>query len=145
MPLHILAYTCRCCPDCNYPAGYKSVYFNLETATVLLCAWSFVWVNALGVSMHRILHLFSKGRLSYRALVPALLSFYPLFYVSADFVVRYCSVAPSAAAQQARRSRVHVAHLLPASTSQVCSQYSTRKHRTCDLPACCTGFSLDNR
>jgi hypothetical protein len=59
------------------------VYFNLEAATVLLCAWSFVWVNALGVSMARILLLFSKGRLSYRALVPALLSFYPLFYVSA--------------------------------------------------------------
>jgi hypothetical protein len=69
------------------------VYFNLEAATVLLCAWSFVWVNALGVSMHRILQLFSKGRLSYRALVPALLSFYPLFYVSAAFAALLCSVA----------------------------------------------------
>lgn len=60
--------------------GYKSVYFNLEAATVLLCAWSFVWVNALGVAMQRILLLFRAGRLSYQALVPALLSFYPLFY-----------------------------------------------------------------
>ncbi|KAF6255588.1 hypothetical protein COO60DRAFT_1627488 [Scenedesmus sp. NREL 46B-D3] len=61
-------------------AGYKSVYFNLEAATVLLCAWTFVWVNALGVSMQRILLLFTAARLSYRALVPALLSFYPFFY-----------------------------------------------------------------
>jgi hypothetical protein len=58
------------------------VYFNLEAATVLLSGWSFVWVNALGFSMQRILLLFRAGRLSYRALVPALLSFYPLFYVS---------------------------------------------------------------
>jgi hypothetical protein len=76
-------------------AGYKSVYFNLEAATVLLCGWTFVWVNALGVSMQRILLLFRAGRLSYRALVPALLSFYPLFYVSGG----------------GRRARVHSALL----------------------------------
>lgn len=64
------------------------MYFNLEAATVLLCAWTFVWVNALGVSMQRILLLFKAARLSYRALVPALLSFYPFFYVSAVWLRR---------------------------------------------------------
>lgn len=66
------------------------MYFNLEAATVLLCAWSFVWVNALGVAMQRILLLFRAGRLSYQALVPALLSFYPLFYVSCWHGVQFC-------------------------------------------------------
>lgn len=59
---------------------YKSVYFNLEPATALLAAWVCVWLNLLGMCLQRILQLARAGRLSYRALVPALLQFYPMFY-----------------------------------------------------------------
>lgn len=59
---------------------YKSVYFNLEPATALLAAWVCVWLNLLGLCLQRILQLARAGRLSFRALVPALLQFYPMFY-----------------------------------------------------------------
>jgi hypothetical protein len=59
---------------------YKSIYFNLEPATALLAAWVCIWLNLLGICLQRILQLARAGRLSYGALVPALLQFYPIFY-----------------------------------------------------------------
>jgi len=59
---------------------YKSIYFNLEPATALLAAWVCVWLNLLGICLHRLLQLARAGRLSLGALAPALLQFYPLFY-----------------------------------------------------------------
>lgn len=59
---------------------YKSIYFNLEPATALLAAWVCIWLNLLGICLHRLLQLARAGRLSLGALAPALLQFYPLFY-----------------------------------------------------------------
>lgn len=61
------------------------MYFNLEPTTMFLIMWTALWLHLLGISMSRIRALFSIRRLSYAALVPGLLTFYPLFYVSDGF------------------------------------------------------------